>query len=310
MTEDRDGDERGEELWQMMRNELEETYSREQRREHPPLYHYTSTAAAISILEKGEFWATHFRYVNDPGEFIVGERAFLHAAMRVKGGRRRHADVLDPICDSYEHHAISKRLDSYVVSFSTRPDWLSQWRAYAGGGAGYCLGFESVNPWNDEKDGEDPTWAAVLHECTYDEDSFVDRCARVIEAVLEAFEHLVAHNGEERTRLVKTAHRHILHLAAYLTPQLKDSGYVEEAEWRVVVLADGAPERVHFREHVLSAVPYFKLPMAAPKQPMALSTLTIGPTQDQERGGAAAQMLLRRFGYSSDLGRRSRRQMR
>jgi hypothetical protein len=304
-------EERKEALWQAMRDELEATYADIRRSKSPKLFHYTTTQAAISIIERGELWATHFRYLNDPREFIEGEQAFLQALKEAQSRRPRRADVLDPLCERYDQHSLSNRTDSYVVSFSTRPDSLSQWRAYAAGGSGCCLGFESVDPWDDPKESETRTWAPTLHECIYDRDKFLQRCTAALEAVLCAFETVEGVHKPQSALLVQTAHRHILQLGAYLTPQLKDSGYVEEAEWRLIALVPPRRhDRIHFRPHPLTTVPYFKLPMAGPGEQMKLSALTIGPMQDQERGDIAAQMLLERYGYSSDLVFCSRLQMR
>jgi hypothetical protein len=304
-------EEQKEALWQAMRGELKAAYADIRRSTSPKLFHYTTTQAAISIVERGELWATHFRYLNDPREFIEGEQAFLKALTMTQERRPRRADVLDPLCERYDQHSLSNKTDSYVVSFSTRPDSLSQWRAYAAGGTGCCLGFESVDPWDEEEKSDSRTWAPTLHECIYDQDKFIERCVAAIEAVLTAFETVEGVHKPDGKLLVQTAHRHILQLSAYLTPQLKDSGYVEEAEWRLIALVPPRQhERVHFRPHPLTTVPYFKVPMAKPGDQMKLCALTIGPMQDQERGDVAAQMLLERYGYAPDLVYCSRLQMR
>ena len=111
----------------------------EDTRPPPLLFHYTDAAGFFQIVESGvRLHATHYRFLNDIGELRFG-REVVHdilTELRELVG----ADVRD---------AAEARIDamigegSYVACLSEQASVLSQWRAYAKNGAGYCLGLRA-----------------------------------------------------------------------------------------------------------------------------------------------------------------------
>jgi hypothetical protein len=109
---------------------------------NPPevLYHYTSMAALLSIVDSERMRATHFRYLNDRSEIatmwkIVEKR--LEERMAA-GGSAVAVGRLREVLDALKKRNIS---NEYVASFSEKGDDLSQWRSYYRSGGGVSLGF-------------------------------------------------------------------------------------------------------------------------------------------------------------------------
>jgi len=114
-------------------------------RRHEPtprtLFHYTTPAGFLGILESQKVWATDARFLNDSTELVYAEEVissvlsadwdhYRGEAVRTLLSRGQHAlDGADPFVTGV-----------HVVCFCEQGDLLSQWRGYGGQG-GYALGF-------------------------------------------------------------------------------------------------------------------------------------------------------------------------
>ena len=105
----------------------------------PILYHYTTPAGLLGIIDKREIWASHTQYLNDQREFqhavsIIEEEI---ASMKKTPQHDKHQDLLDEMASVLKD---SGSMNVCVCSFSEKGDVLSQWRAY-GGGSGFSIGL-------------------------------------------------------------------------------------------------------------------------------------------------------------------------
>jgi len=106
------------------------------------LTHYTNLAGLIGIVESGGFWLSDIRYLNDAEEY--------------EHGRKLSCELIDRLAQRLRYQPFSDVLEiargiimapvqepSFVACFSTEPDSLEQWRAYASGDDGVALVFEN-----------------------------------------------------------------------------------------------------------------------------------------------------------------------
>jgi hypothetical protein len=126
----------------------------ESSEQSPPeiLYHYTSQAGLLGIIESKCIWATEIRYLNDASEF----QYFLDLVREVRAEFIDEAN--EPLIGySPEQNIISDGISTlmsittlfntqvkfpyFVVSFTAQGDLLSQWRAYARDDIGFSIGF-------------------------------------------------------------------------------------------------------------------------------------------------------------------------
>jgi hypothetical protein len=113
---------------------------------YPVLYHYTSTHAALKILESQKCWATAHDCTNDSGELITANATVFDVArawrQNVTGLAAR---ALDCFLRDYDLEAIAKIRTAYLACFSIARDDENQWRRYGGNGKGICLGVRVIN---------------------------------------------------------------------------------------------------------------------------------------------------------------------
>jgi hypothetical protein len=110
-----------------------------------PLYHYTDGPGLRGIIESGRIWFTDHRHLNDPGEFLFGSRMIQKEISEFRGTAddrvRGFLDVLATMTAPENERPITDGLSFFIASFTTEPDDLGHWRAYAANGKGYALGL-------------------------------------------------------------------------------------------------------------------------------------------------------------------------
>lgn len=123
---------RMEQWWETLRSELAAIIS-----ESPPIiiYHYRDINGLLGMILTGKIWATHISRLNDSSEYHHGIKVVADCVRNAMPASSK--PLVDKILSEF------KKVETYVASYSTKHDLLSQWRSYSGGegrilfGAGY-----------------------------------------------------------------------------------------------------------------------------------------------------------------------------
>lgn len=274
-------------------------YTVEYSRKEPPgrLFHYTSAVALESIVRERHLWATDIRFLNDSTELRLGIerlRSRFDALPMGEPDGYLDDDQNAPFWDGSVGQVVRSHLAemdstfrSYVSCFCGTDDLLSQWRGYTAE-FGYSIGFDSlalgaVEPHIDDFDSPN---GAVLAQARYDQaefDEILDRWAKQIH------EWRAGHPGTKGW----SAMWWMMHLLA----SIKDSSFVEENEWRLVLTksAHNLPDdtELRFRASRLGLVPFVRLPFEA----AAVKTVRVGPGPNPELRAHGLRDLLDRLGF-------------
>lgn len=115
------------------------------------LYHYTGIDGFKGIIDSGCLHATNVKYLNDSQEFIFGldyfSKLFSYPDYNTQIDENIEISLYDHLIEHlfslsiFELKQSKQAFNWYVISFSTQPDILSQWRGYGKDNAGYCLKF-------------------------------------------------------------------------------------------------------------------------------------------------------------------------
>jgi hypothetical protein len=119
-----------EQWWEPLRAELAAIIS-----DSPPIviYHYTDINGLLGMIETGKIWATHVSRLNDSSEHHHGIKVVADCVRNAIPASSK--PLVEKILSEF------RRVETYVASYSTKHDLLSQWRSYSGGKVGYCLGL-------------------------------------------------------------------------------------------------------------------------------------------------------------------------
>jgi hypothetical protein len=254
------------------------------------LYHYTSVESFVSIINGGELWASHIRYLNDTSEQRL---IWDHVRRRIKA-RLDAADEAERIrLLPFQSLASSPpELDIYVLSFSRDGgDRLSQWRAY-GGHAGVTIGFDSGElkkrctafTTAASRNQPFPMGFAILNSVHYIEAPGDERSDQIIDLFIDN-----PNVTEHESRFTK---EEVFGRRISLQSFLKHKAFHEESEWRIAIfdLPEGS---VRFRTRKSMMIPYtpFDLGRGGPVWPL-ISHVIVGPSPHQAETIAAIKKML------------------
>ena len=129
------------------------------------IYHYTTGGALLGMLKDYyaksnlniTMWATHYMYMNDPMEVVLGENICKHAILDIeKNLNIPHNRRIGTIINNKDFGEMQSHLNrltmstpqcacetnAFIVSFSEECDSLHMWNMYATNGNGIALVFD------------------------------------------------------------------------------------------------------------------------------------------------------------------------
>ena len=275
----------------------------------------------MGILSSGNFWATHYRFLNDlrEGSLLIPKIESL-LETRFLGFFTKHKNKVDNDAikrDFGTVEALAKRessrlaaalfdfqnklAPSFVVSFcrhdsekSAGHGLLSQWRGYASGG--YCIVVNKEELLELIK-GEQETsldCSFAMGPVDYHNESRDD----ITEPFDKIFERLVPallQGDRNANEIISELYPRML----TIVPFVKDGGFSEESEFRIVLQPldirklrpDFQPTRpVKHREYRGTFVPYVTLFEKTNKLP--IERIIVGPSDDAQRRAQGLVSLL------------------
>ena len=260
--------------------------------ELPPdiVYHYTTAAGFLGIIQSGKLWASDIFYLNDSAEVMYARRAIETFIKRrfpdgdVHIGLQDYKTVRELLLGGPA--AWGTAADAFVACFSADSDSLSQWRGYGAGTNGFALGFDRrLLSTSSQQEGTTDASVAMpsptLHRVLYSE----TEQQRKLDTV---YDEAVRDKGIDFTSLPDTLapddEANLLYLTAsmaFAAVSLKSEAFTEEREWRLVTFATRSLPRRNWRFRVtgLGLTPYIELPVLdADSLAGSLREVRVGPT--------------------------------
>ncbi|HNX48832.1 MAG TPA: DUF2971 domain-containing protein [Thermoanaerobaculaceae bacterium] len=243
------------------------------------LYHYTSLAGFLGILTTTRVWASSIHYLNDSAEFAyticLAKRA-IEQLVREQPARQEILESLLPQLQSIQ------RVNIFVFSLSELPDLLSQWRAYSPKAGGLSIAFD----------------LEVLESCFRSQGFRLAECIYDPAAQYRVIHTLLARELERSKDGYWFSKRNLRVFVEELlavAPLLKDPGFSEEREWRLVSdLTNIDHPQVRFRVTDSTIVPYFDLSVADQDGKLPIRMVVVGPSPHSQATASSVSSLLGR----------------
>ncbi len=239
----------------------------------PPttLFHYTTLAGACGIATAHRLWASSIRHLNDATEFTYAHgvlREVLEGTTRgTPSGVSAAVEFMVSYLDVSQTWVASSFMGKFgathVVSLSSEPDKLSQWRAYCAGG-GYALGLRLEALRAIEK-----YHGFRLVKCSYDRSQHVAEAQGIAERVMKRIQELpanilpeIAPGGAHAPRAIQSW---LFPIRQAMTEEIlqhaavwKHPAFAEESEWRLVSV-QRLEREVKFRAGRAAIIPYVEI---------------------------------------------------
>jgi len=280
----------------------------------PPaeLFHYTSSDSFLAIINSQCMLATERSYLNDPQEFGWGFDALR--ALLSSERSKYSADFLEQSQTALSEKA-QDDLRLFVLSLSANPDLLSQWRAYAAEGTGLAIGLDGAALRDRAGFGE-----TVLGDIDLDNlpSDFVF-CYHLLPVVYERSQQEEVLDGflaaahafwmgieDQRDHALQQVFRMLFqHRAKELLISLKNPGYREECEWRIVATVHKNSKKIQYRNRRFGITPYVRLNLSRradlPQFSLPITRLWAGPNSPAKRTPRGLEMLCESKGLQVPL---------
>jgi hypothetical protein len=147
----------------------------------PMIYHYTTDAGLRGIIESGKLWLTDVFNQNDPSELRHGLSPAIEMLAESVDEKRGEIKLFGENIAAMLRGGVEDVAHFYVCCFSKAQDDLGQWRAYAGNGRGYAIGFDArmlEKAFGNERRGN------MAFPVTYDEDELREMHRRMVSGAL------------------------------------------------------------------------------------------------------------------------------
>ncbi len=262
--------------WETVRAELAAIIS-----ESPPriIYHYTDIDGLLGMILTGKIWATHVSRLNDSSEYHHGISIVPDCV------RNSMPTLSKPLVEKLLSEF--KRVETYVASYSTKHDLLSQWRSYSGGKVGYCLGLATNGI--ATLDGSTPLLEPVIYK-----DSLAQQ---VISKMVNRVDEYLQSNkfGDVEVGFLLGMVGGTL---ANLACMIKHPKFEEENEYRQFYRPGATSLQLeqNFRNGRFGLTPYVEVPFIEEGR-LPLRSVTIGPCQDADLEIYIVKTLLEKHSY-------------
>ena len=239
------------------------------------VYHYCSVDTFFNIIRNSSMWLSDIAKSNDYQECIRC-REFVNNGMEEY--LRNDVEALKAWKTWYENGVYSNfSMKTFCVCFSESKDKLSQWRGYAQDGKGIAIGF---NKDVLEELNQISKFHAAFGKVIYDNPQ-------------EYVQNIIADN------IKKLEYKGVGHVALELSenyrmqfPFVKNPGFEEEKEWRVVVCSTIGHYNIPSSENILFSkvkyrtannklIPYIEMNFERVKQSI-IKEIFIGPKSEVE----------------------------
>jgi len=266
------------------------------------IWHYTTGASVISIIESGTLYATQVSCLNDSTEIRYASNLLMSALLDLRGSASLSAEeakFMDEVIKfSSQEPAVSIHIPSrwFVTCFSRQKDDLSQWRAYSGGENGYALSFPAGEFFGNN--------GLVVH-VNYDQELHKKLARTIAEATIHFFREGLNHRGGAWEPWAKEFLPEWDLALSYLPPMVKDPAFAAEDEYRIVhelVVGDLGSLKFRQKQSLMSR----HLPLAfsrpntsAQSQLLPIGEVMVGPSRYQEVSRTSVDTLLKQKGYTN-----------
>jgi hypothetical protein len=246
------------------------------------LYHYTSMAGLLGIVQSERLWFTNMFHLNEPCDHSIGI-AIAHDILRHKS---RSSGLAKEFCDRVSGLIVKTGgdlLGPFIASFSADGGDLEQWRIYADTGRGAALTFApdalraAITP-KDVSEAELCDWALIAR-VNYDQSKCHSGLNQAIQRAISVLWQRNFRSDEEREAFAERLAADLSIPILFYAATTKDPSHAHEKEVRVVLLRnlEALAPAIDARIRDGSLVPYIPARLPLRPQDGASTRIVVGP---------------------------------
>lgn len=251
-----------------------------------PLYHYTTQQGFLGIIRSGRFWATHTRFLNDPGEILYGQQ-ILNSCLSTVIQSVHYPEIRQVLESLPDALSALTSASSYITCFTETRDAVVHWSWYGE----VAIELDSTRLCSYSKQ-------PFLIRVCYDPDAQISLVRNHISSWTKNVESSLDSRSGRLSDVIRAMTPDLIARMYCVLPSLKSPQYSHEAEWRLVVYITDVSQ-ILFRPSAPnlspSLTPYVELNVGSK---LPISGLVVRPNcLDFDRTRLSLGMFLTQAGY-------------
>ena len=292
------------------------------------IYHYTSMNVFLHLVESLDnnenfiFHASDVFYMNDPQEYIYGQKVLINVIKKIEESRNipiserlseyfvnSDAIDIDCICKCLSNVSHQDYNTPFVISFSKNKDSLPMWLNYGSNGSGVCLGFQLTKTNIQEVEIGTKTftfqsamdWKDVKYY-SIDDKKKNGKDHGLYKMIERSYNHLYNDNNRKGMKVDEFKIQTLQNLFIDYCPYIKRIDYEYEQEVRIArkvrITSKDDLSNLNFRINSKgNVIPYINIEI--PKEYLKL--VKIGPLANHELTSSALKMIKEKYDLDYDL---------
>lgn len=218
-------------------NLWEKVFHTVQKKDEPDLYegllyHYTTPAGLLGILENQNIWATDAAFLNDLYEIQYGHNITKEVLDSYLKNKDTYTRNFAKQTLYYFNLMNSKEEEIYITSFCETSDLLSQWKGYTNFGEGYAIGLdlnEIIQSKNNANFGH-----ISIKKVIYDKKTQIKLVRSKIKFMIKESIKLIKKQKSNQENIIKASAKSLSYYLNAQSKRFKSSSFSEENEWRAI----------------------------------------------------------------------------
>lgn len=263
----------------------------------PVLWHYTTSAGLLGIVDTGSLRFAEAIYMNDGSELLYGV-SLLQEVLR-------EFETTVP----EEQHGIASKVtervkqtisdfSAIIFCFCNDPNLLNQWRDYGQDVVPYCIGFDAQLLQTPGEYSFDAYLVNVIYDRELQKRILLEAASRMYERAktIPNFGKLSDEEGEPYLRDAAIQF-------STLILRLKNPAFEAEREWRLISHRPEVQRRVKrsFRSSSLGVIPFYDWKPQRRDQRLPITDVIVGPSPHGHISHLALRELLEEYGYRNSV---------
>ena len=267
------------------------------------LYHYTSAAGIMGIIEFNKFWVSRSNFLNDESELNYIYEVIERVCKKNINDFKAYNQLLETIqrkreSEDYYYESLENRMKKgyYILSFSTRKDSITLWSEYSNF-RGYSMAFD-YKLLIERILTQNPGLACWHGQVIYDTE---EQDHLIIEALLNTRRNHSKSNLNNRD--FERWAEDFMKICTIYSMFFKKECFKEECEYRIVFLAchetcEKDYLKMNFREKEGILIPYIEIDVTNNEQLLPMLSLIVAPKNSMNLGVRGITYFLQSKGYS------------
>ncbi|MCH4560331.1 DUF2971 domain-containing protein [Mesorhizobium jarvisii] len=254
------------------------------------LYHYTSSAGLIGIVQNSRLWFSDSAFMNDGSELQYGMDIFRRKSEAMLAKKpEKNRNSLDALMEFLTGQQTYNR--QIIFCMSDHGNLLNQWRDYGKDVTAYSIELDTLALLQDEFNFRPGLYSLIYDEAT--QDAIMEKFVEELFEIDQSVDYSKLDKDTQQSYIMSGAAE-----ATFVMSHFKNPAFNVENEWRFTFYAaySAKEPKPQFRASALGVVPYYEWHRSNGGK-LPITRVMVGPSPYAKASDIALKLFLFQAGY-------------